>query len=245
MSLLVATPYPPGSYQHKDLLSILARIQNENPSLRKTLVAHVLHLDRITENRPNAFLNLARLLSPCPRTVLFPGNLSYTPPKNLYKTLVGQQAFSSSAVAGRMHKRKPVVFTMREYASFPFAPLAPVLVSRDDSTWCTERFFANVSRSVDWEECLWQVWLAHFGDVEVKQLQGWAPALPDSTSSTSSWQSENPVMEKIHRRLAAKFRGETCALAIRRFTALRNLSNNADTKKARWLKRVCRGWSSG
>ncbi|KAM5532556.1 hypothetical protein V8D89_013762 [Ganoderma adspersum] len=239
MSLLVATASPPGSYQHKNLLLRLAKIQSESPLLQKTLSAHVLHLGPSMETQPNAFLNLARLLSPCPRTVLFPGNLSYTPQKNLFKALVG--LLGSSVMAGRTHKHKPVVLTMQKYPSFPFAPLAPVLISRDDSTWCTERFFANVSRSADWVECLWQVWLAHFGDVEVKQLQGWAPALP---GSTSSWQPENPVM-KIHRRLAAKFRGETCTLAIRRFTALRNLSNNADTKKARWLKRVCRGWSSG
>lgn len=259
MSLLVTTTSPLGSYQHKKLLSMLAKVQSESPSLRKTLMAHVLHIDPGTETRPNAFLNLARLLSPCPRTILFPGNLSYAPPKSLYKALVSQQLASSSAMTGHVRRRKPIVFTTREYTSFPFASLAPLLISRDDSTWCTERFFANVSRSADWEECLWQVWVAHFGDVETKQLQGWT-SVPSDRSNTL--EPENSVMvcllpllrrtrteactqEKIHRRLAAKFRGETCGLAIRRFTALRNLSNVADTKKARWLKRVCRGWASG
>ncbi len=194
MSLLVATTSSPGSYRYKNLLSKLANLQGESPLLRKTLVAHVVHLDSSAEARPNAFLNLARLLSPCSRTVLFPGNLSYVPPKNIYKTLVGQQTSSSSAMTSRIHRRKPVVLTMREYTSFPFAPLAPLLISRDDSTWCTERFFANISRSADWEECLWQVWLAHFGDVEVKQLQGWTPALSDRSNG---WSSENPVMVSI------------------------------------------------
>lgn len=40
--------------------------------------------------------------------------------------------------------------------------------------WCTERFFAGLSRAADWEECLWQVWLSHFEVVEVKPVQGWA-----------------------------------------------------------------------
>ncbi|KAI1796414.1 hypothetical protein LXA43DRAFT_879998 [Ganoderma leucocontextum] len=260
MSLLITTTSTPDSSQHRTMLSMLAKVQSKSPLLRKTLSAHVLHIDPSLETRPNAFLNLARLLSPCPRAVLFPGNLSYAPPKNLYKTLIGQQTTSSSAMAGRIRKRKPVVLTIREHISFPFAPLAPLLISRDDSTWCTERFFTNVSRSADWEECIWQVWLAHLGDVEAKQLQGWTPAVPDRSNA---WQSEHPAMvrmpalssalhwtqtyvqEKIHRRLAAKFRGETCALAIRRFTALRDPGNTVDTKRARWLKRVCRGWTPG
>ena len=200
MSLLVATASPPGSYQQKTLLSKLTKISSGSPLLQKTLSAHVLHLRPSMETQPNAFLNLARLLSPCPRTVLFPGNLSYAPQKNLFKTLVGLQGSFSSAMAGRMHKRKPVVLTTQKYPSFPFAPLAPVLISRDDSMWCTERFFANVSRSADWEECLWQIWLAHFGDLEVKQLQALAPAL---SGSTSSWQPENSVMVSVLLRCAA------------------------------------------
>ena len=191
VSLLVVTTSPSASYQYRNLVSKLANIQSESLLLRKTLVAHVLHLDPSAETRPNAFLNLARLLSPCPRTVLFPGNLSYTPQKNLYKTLVGQQPTSSSAVTGHIRRRKPVVLTTREYTSFPFAPLAPLLISRDDSTWCTERFFTNVSRSADWEECLWQVWLAHFGDVEAKQFPGWTPVLSDRSNGL---QSENSMM---------------------------------------------------
>ncbi|TBU29597.1 hypothetical protein BD311DRAFT_720403 [Dichomitus squalens] len=240
LSLLVTTTASRGSPRHGALLSNLVKLQAKNSVLQQTLSAHILHLGPSMEARPNAFLNLARLLSPSPQAVLFPGNLSYTPPKNLHKSLMAQQSYSSSAMAGQIPNRKPVVLTMRDHTSFPFTPLAPLVLSRDDSTWCTERFFYNVSRSTDWEECLWQVWLENFGDLEVKALQGWIPALPDRPDG---WLSENAAM-KVHRRLSTKFRSETCALAVRRFTALQDLGSNVDMKKARWLKRVCRGWSS-
>ncbi|RPD63864.1 hypothetical protein L227DRAFT_584354 [Lentinus tigrinus ALCF2SS1-6] len=231
VSLLVTTFAVPSSAEHIGLLAKLAHIQKDHASLRTRLMVHVLHLAPAAELQPNAFLNLARLLSPSPRTVLFPGNLSYAPPKTLYKTLVSQQPSSSSALspAGRTRKRKPVVLTSKDHMSFPFASLAPVMIARDDSTWCTERFFAGMSRAGDWEECLWQVWLANFGGVEVKQVQGW-------TSSGSD--------VKLHRRLVSRFRSETCSLAMRRFAALRDARSSADTKKTRWLKRVCRSWTS-
>ena len=53
-----------------------------------------------------------------------------------------------------------------------------------------ERFFAGMSRASDWEECLWQVWLANFGDVEVRQVQGWSSTLAEEHESESM---ENPV----------------------------------------------------
>ena len=145
-----------------------------------------------TEVHPNAFLNIARLLSPSPRTVLFPGNLTSVPPESLYKTLLAQQPSSSSALTspGRKRKRRPVVLTLKDHNSCPFAPLAPLVMARDDSTWCTERFFAGMSRASDWEECLWQVWLANFGDVEVRQVQGWSSTLAEEHESESM---ENPV----------------------------------------------------
>ena len=150
-------------------------MQHENPELKNILSVHVLHLDLATEQNPNAFLNIARLLSSSSRVALFPGNMSYAPPGTLYKTLLSQQPSSSSALAPRRRarKRRPTVLTTKDRNSFPFAPLAPLVVARDESTWCTERFFAGMSREAEWEECLWQVWLANFGDVEVRQVEGW------------------------------------------------------------------------
>ncbi|TFK94558.1 hypothetical protein K466DRAFT_642057 [Polyporus arcularius HHB13444] len=242
VSLLVTTFAVPSSAEHIALLAKLAHIQNEHPALKTRLMVHVLHLAPAAELQPNAFLNLARLLSPSPRAVLFPGNLSYAPPKTLYKTLLSQQPSSSSALSpsGLARKRKPVVLTSKDHMSFPFAQLAPLVIARDDSTWCTERFFAGMSRAGDWEECLWQVWLANFGGVEVKQVQGWTSSKDVGDEDVS----ENPAAVKLHRRLVSRFRSGSCSLAVRRFAALRDASSSSDTKKARWLKRVCRSWSS-
>ncbi|KAJ8497192.1 hypothetical protein ONZ51_g674 [Trametes cubensis] len=238
LSLLVTTSAQPFSPQQEKLTAKLAALQRKHPPLQKNLFVHFLHMEAGIEVRPNAFLNLARLLAPSPRVVLFPGNLSVVPPKTLYRTLLHQQPSSSSAMApgGHPRKRRPGIMTSRERTSFPFAPLAPLVLARDDATWCTERFFADMPRSADWEECLWQVWLGNFGDLEIRQVDGITGQAPSTI--------ENAAAAKLHRRLVSKFRSETCGLAIRRFAALRDASSSADTKKARWLKRVCRSWSS-
>ena len=138
---------------------------------------HVLHLAPSTETQPNAFLNLARLLSPSPHVALFPGNLSSAPPRSLYRTLLAQRVpseFSSAFMSPPHRPRRAAVLTQRGHTSFPFAPAAPLVIARDDPVWCTERAFGGVSREADWEQCLWQVWLASFGDIEVRQAHGWA-----------------------------------------------------------------------
>ncbi|OJT09291.1 hypothetical protein TRAPUB_14288 [Trametes pubescens] len=238
ISLLVTTTAPPFSKQHTTLVAKLAAMQRKHPPLKQTFFVHLLHLDPATEVHPNAFLNIARLLAPSPRVVLFPGNLSAVPPKTLHSLLLHQQPTSSSAMTprGRPRGRKPAVLTDNERTSFPFAALAPVVLARDDVTWCSERFFAGMTRAADWEECLWQVWLASFGGLEVRQVPGLAGVGVDTT--------DNAVTVKLHRRLVLKFRSETCGLAVRRFAALRDPNSSADTKKARWLKRICRGWTS-
>ncbi|KAI9067083.1 hypothetical protein FKP32DRAFT_1564402 [Trametes sanguinea] len=238
LSLLIATNATPSSSEHTQLTAKLAALQRKHPPLKQNLFVHLLHLDPRTEARPNSFLNLARLLAPSPRVVLFPGNLTSVPPKTLYRTLLHQQPSSSAmTIQGHARKRRPAVLTSKERTSFPFMPLAPLVLARDDSTWCTERFFAGMPRAMDWEECLWQVWLANFGDVEVRQVQG-------ISSSIDAPGTAGNAAAKLHRRLTSKFRSETCGLAVRRFAALRDPNSSADTKKARWLKRVCRTWNS-
>ncbi|KAI0331012.1 hypothetical protein GY45DRAFT_1301903 [Cubamyces sp. BRFM 1775] len=173
-SLLVTTTAQPSSPQQDRLTAKLAALQRKHPPLQKNLFVHFLHIESGMEIHPNALLNLARLLAPSPRVVLFPGNLSVVPPRTLYRTLLHQQPSSSSAMTpgGHARKRKPAILTSRDRTSFPFAPLAPLVLARDDATWCTERFFADMPRSTDWEECLWQVWLGNFGDLEVRQVDG-------------------------------------------------------------------------
>lgn len=143
-------------------------------SIKYKLSAHVLHLAGGSTPNPNAFLNLARVLAQTPTVVLFPGDLSVAPPKTF------QRMISSSA-----DSRKPVVFNTRGRAAFPFSALSPVLLERDSPAWCTERFFPALSRSADWTECLWQLWLENFGAVEVRQTTDWVNEMRTAYNTSS------------------------------------------------------------
>ena len=180
ISVLVTTAAPPQSRAHRVILSKLAEIHENAATHPGKLVTHVLHLHPSTKPQPNAFLNIARLLSPSPHVVLFPGNITSAPPRNLYRTLLAQHspsAFSSALMSplrsDRARKRRATVLTQRGRMSFPFSPGAPLVLARDDPVWCTERALGGVPREADWEQCLWQVWLASFGDLEIRQAHGW------------------------------------------------------------------------
>ncbi|KZT65940.1 hypothetical protein DAEQUDRAFT_813915 [Daedalea quercina L-15889] len=247
ISLLITTAVDPLSAEHEALLGRLADLQQRSALLNATLSAHLVHLAPATPTNPNAFLNLARLFAQTPRVVLFPGNLSTTPPKLLYSSLLAQDRGGGRASAAitpapaSPARRRPAVLTTHGQTGFPFSPLAPVVVGRDDPLWCTERFFLPAGRAADWEECLWQIWLENFGDVDVRHTRGWLhDALPGAAPST-----ESASMAKLRRRLAAKFRSETCVLATRQLAALRSADRALDAKKTRWLKRVCRAWTNG
>ncbi|EMD37734.1 hypothetical protein CERSUDRAFT_73567 [Gelatoporia subvermispora B] len=198
ISLLMTTSVAPSSPEHQALLEKLATLKSQSQRLNATLSLHLLHLDPKAPENANAFLNLARVFAQTPRIVLFPGNLSLAPPKALYRSIITQPPSSTSLEPAPEHsafKHRPVVFTVRGQTSFPFAPLAPLMLGRDDAVWCTERFFPPFSRAADWEECLWQVWLENFGDVDVRQSRGWlqesASALStDSATTVTSYPSQ-------------------------------------------------------
>lgn len=173
ISLLVTTMTEPSSPDHEALLNKLIGLNRRNSELNSTLSVHILHLDAKTEENPNAYLNLARMFSQTHRVVLIPGPLSSTPPKTLYRALLPQTLASAAISVSSSSKYRPVVLTARSQTAFPFSPLSPVLLDRDHPVWCTERFFPALSRTADWEECLWQIWLENFGDVEIQQIRGW------------------------------------------------------------------------
>ena len=138
-------------------LSGLQKYYSENA----TLSVHLLQLEPHAQDNPNAFLNLARLFAQTSNVALFPGNLSLVPPKTFSRTLLSRRT------------SRPVVYSLRGRNTFPFSPLSPIVLPRDDSLWCTERFFPYVSRAADWQECLWQLWLERFGDVDVRPTTDW------------------------------------------------------------------------
>lgn len=193
ISLAVTTTAEPSSAEHEVLLGKLADLQRRSTVLNATLSVHLVHIAPATPANPNAFLNIARLFAQTSRVVLFPGNLTTTPPKLLYASLIAQDRHASAAIAPApvsSPKRRPTVLTTRGQTGFPFSPLAPVVIGRDDPLWCTERFFPPADRATDWEECLWQIWLENFGDVEVQQTRGW---LHDTWPSAPSFESPTMV----------------------------------------------------
>ncbi|KAI0633345.1 hypothetical protein C8Q77DRAFT_1259406 [Trametes polyzona] len=226
-SLVITTTAAPSSAQHANLVTQLNAIQRKHPPLKKTLFAHILHLESATDPHPNAFLNLARFLAPSARVALFPSNLSSIPPKTLYRTLLHQQPTSSSAVTpdGRKRKRRPAVLTEQDRTSFPFAPLAPLVLARDDATWCSERFFAGMSRTANWEECLWQVWLANFGDLEVRPVPG---------LSTGRGDDVDDVMTVCHCRTPSAETSANTMVRLRR-SSTAGSSRSSEARHAGWL----------
>lgn len=100
---------------------------------------------------PNAYLNLARFFAPTSQIVLFPAPVAILPPRDLYHLVNVQDTRHASIITTPLR-------TM-----YPFPPLAPILLRRNYSTWCTERHFVGSSRTADWSECVWQVWTETMG----------------------------------------------------------------------------------
>lgn len=120
---------------------------------------------------PNAYLNAARLFATTNQVLLFPGNLSISPPP--MNSLPPTLSRGFSVLHDNPGYRDQTLVVTQD---FPFSDptLAPILTRQDSFTWCTERGSAlhlsqdPASRRVlEWEFCLWQFWLNAFGDVEI------------------------------------------------------------------------------
>ena len=130
-----------------------------NVTLPNPRISYLVYLKGSAGEQPNAYLNLARLVSQTNHVVLFPKPL-------LEFDLTA--AYSHFHNATHLHSRNtPVVLIPnRRMAGFPFYPFSPLMVHRDDTTWCDERFDFLESPSVAWEECLWQFWITKHGGLQ-------------------------------------------------------------------------------
>lgn len=150
--------------------SVLERLST---SSRSSLISvHLLYLDPTSQSEaPNAYLNAARLFATTNQVLLFPGNLSILPPPVNSLPPAFSRGFS-------VFYNNPGYSdqTLALTQDFPFSDptLAPVLTRQDSFTWCTERGSAlhlsqdpTSRRVLEWELCLWQLWLNAFGDVEI------------------------------------------------------------------------------
>lgn len=151
----MTTTAAPRSKAH---VSLLKRIHGFKSHLSiPGLSLHLLHLTHQDQGSPNTFLNIARLFAITKTVMLVPANLSFSP---LITSDVAKQEFQSGSL--------PSVVTTTSVANsstFSLLPsLSPLLIQLDYPVWCTDRFFLDNSRALDWTECLWQFWLDAFGE---------------------------------------------------------------------------------
>ncbi|KAG2146478.1 uncharacterized protein EDB93DRAFT_1251016 [Suillus bovinus] len=180
---------------------------------------HVLQVSSSFGGSANAYLNVARLLAPTDRVVLFPDGLPSHLPSNLYSSII------------RSTSMQPLVLGNNSRRTYPFLPMSPVVLPKDYPTWCTERFSLFQSRSLDWEDCLWQLWLESAGSVKSTAVDSW-PVLETSKSNNSA------LSAKLRRRWTVKYRAEACALAMKRAQIL-EVTSYADKKAFQWRKKFC------
>ena len=245
----MTTTTSPKTARHRHLLNRVSQLYSPTSS-NSSLSLHLLHVRSSAQENPNAYINLARLFSETNQVVLFPHRLF-----NM-DSLQAHSLFLDHTHSG--HSSKPAVITASGHSSFPFSPFSPILLRRDDSIWCDERFALSSSGAFDWEECLWQFWVTKHGAIQ---------ALP---VSENSWPKENQISETparvshpvlrcltmlllyfhyqttIRHRLQTKFREEICLLATRQINAFitgeGKEAHSKHVKQGKWLKRACRQW---
>lgn len=152
ISLLVRTTTLPETTSGKALLERL-QSSNAHPSLHR-LSVHLLHVNSVAQDTPNAYLNIARLFSTTPLVTIFPWNLSILPPSDLYDSVLSRAPLLSD---------RPFLLANTEQLSYLSSGASPVALTVEHSLWCTERFFFSNTRAADWDDCIWQLWLEEFG----------------------------------------------------------------------------------
>ncbi|KAJ7783283.1 hypothetical protein B0H16DRAFT_1710078 [Mycena metata] len=219
ISLVMTTETQPHSIQHQQLIQRIKPLR-DHPSL-SSLSLHLIHTTH-NGHSPSAYLNLARLYANSRTVMLFPANISNLLPSNFY-----------SALASRLHLpiRKPLLVTSLVTSAFSIPDLTPVVLPRNYPVWCTERGFL-ASRTSDWEDCLWQLWLEEYG-------LGHA----NITVAIDTEDSANPASDltaPLRNRLSEKYRAETCEVAMRRLWADTPRISKTAKRKLQWVKNFCR-----
>ena len=224
-----------------------------NGPLPNPRISYLVYLKGSVGEQPNAYLNLARLISQTSHVVLFP-----QPLPELYPAIVYSHFDNTTHLCSR---NTPVVLTAsRKNSKFPFSPFSPLMVHRDDTTWCDERFDFFESPFVAWEECLWQFWITKHGGLQsITSKNPWKTLdanrttvrrVPGVNIYLSEFHSSQAVFEE---RLRAHFRDEICLLAIRNTLALIHSLDDREVPSSQqqlvpekyanqrtWLKKHCR-----
>jgi hypothetical protein len=149
VSLVVVTTITPHSTEYKRLLDHLTTKHGSTNAC-----VHVLRVSSVAGGSSNAYLNMARFFARTSRVVLFPDGI----PKSAFS---GHARWLDTLPVDTRH---PVLLSNATNRAFSPRLLAPVVLPRDHPVWCTERVYMFGSRVLDWEDCLWKLWLESAGD---------------------------------------------------------------------------------
>ncbi|KAG0706094.1 hypothetical protein DFH29DRAFT_846569 [Suillus ampliporus] len=223
MSLVIVTSAQLGSTNYSTTLRRLPEVMGLlDTHASFGLSFHVLQVSSSSGGSANAYLNVARLLAPTDRVVLFPDGL----PSHL-----SSKSYHSIVRSTSLH---PLVLGNNSRRTYPFAPMSPVVLPKDYPSWCTERFSLLRSRSLDWDDCLWQLWLESGGEVKSATVDGWSGEEAGKPSASNN----STLSAKLRRRWTVKYRAEACAFAMKRAQILETASY-ADKKAFQWRKKFC------
>lgn len=150
VSFVVLTTKKPNSIGYKSLVDYLTTKHTST-----NIGLHVLYVSSTTGGSSNTYLNMARFFAQTSQVILFPGGI----PKPALSSRAAR--WLDKLPVDTLH---PVLLGNTTNRAFSPRPLAPVLLQRDHPVWCTERLYMFGSRVLDWEDCLWKLWLESAGE---------------------------------------------------------------------------------
>ncbi|KAJ7076396.1 hypothetical protein B0H15DRAFT_790624, partial [Mycena belliarum] len=215
VSLAMITQTRPRSTMHHALLQRLGALHG--------LPGFSLHLVHVMndQHHPSTYLNLARLFATTSTVMLFPADISNVLPARFHNTLIAQIS---------LPVRKPLLISETATSAFTIPGLTPVILPRHYQLWCNEKAFL-ASRTSEWDDCLWHLWLEEFG--------------LEHANLTVTFATEDPIIgadaaTRTRNRLSATYRAELCDLAMKRLWPNAPQMSKSAKRRVQWVKHFCR-----
>ncbi|KDQ21435.1 hypothetical protein BOTBODRAFT_203126 [Botryobasidium botryosum FD-172 SS1] len=236
VSVLLTTVHSPTGDPYRNLVTKLKAQHSDVSLLRQHVTLHLLHAPHPRSYTSNALLNLARLFAPTKKTLLFPPGLRHLSQPSLRHSLLDSALLAPSSLSD-LYQIIPANATV----SLPGNPLSPdsvLLIDRNASLWCPERFFAAPDPIAEWEECLWQVWLSGGSTSTIGPGDGWA--LFASPTALRAKRDPGSVYARIHHKMSERYRAEACMHVARQMASLGEWNKGDDKDiKVRRVMDMC------
>ncbi|KAF9566679.1 hypothetical protein CPC08DRAFT_758677 [Agrocybe pediades] len=217
ISLLVTTSAHISSSSHRKLLQALKQSAPQQASI------HILHLREKELGPPNSYLNLARLFALTDWTLIMPSELFEPIPTDIQRLL-------SSTTSGSSLGTYLLASGGKEY---PFLESSALLLRKDRGMWCTERLFVGMSRSSDWNECVWQLQLETRGIINSINMLG-----KNVTMSLTREDKATIAEGVIRQRLIARLRAEMCDITMKQISLVQPRGRRRDVE-LEWVRTFC------